>query len=90
MNAQLDRQKVALVTGVFVAGWHLIWSFFVLFGLGQTLYDFVLWAHMINLEIEVGPFNLMAAIVLLLMTFVSGYAVGWVFASVWNRLHKND
>ncbi len=84
-----NQQKTAFTFGVVLAGWHLMWSLIVALGVGQLIYDFVLWAHMIHLPIIIGPFDLQAAAVLIVMTFGVGYMMGWTFAYVWNRLHRN-
>jgi hypothetical protein len=71
------------------APWRLaFWSLLVLAGWGQPLIDFVLWMHMIHLPYVVGPFELIAALVLVLLTGLTGYAIGWFLAYVWNALHR--
>ncbi len=83
-----NPNKVGIVFAILLGGWHFVWSILVATGLGQTLYDLVLWAHMIQLAIKVGPFNLTASITLIVVTGVFGYIVGYLGASVWNRLHQ--
>jgi hypothetical protein len=84
----LDQHKAGLVVGVFVGGWHVIWSILVLIGWGQALIDFVLWAHMVHLPYIVGPFDVVPAATLIVLTTVAGYAIGWIFGFIWNRLHR--
>jgi hypothetical protein len=83
-----NPNKVGLVFGLFLGGWHLVWSLLVLSGLAQSLYDFVLWAHMIHLQITIGPFDVAAAVTLVLFTGVFGYLAGFVGAWIWNRVHR--
>jgi hypothetical protein len=83
----LNTQKTALAVGCFLGGWHLLWSLLVLIGWGQPIIDFVLWAHMVHLQYIVGPFELVAAATLIVFTFIVGYAMGWLFAALWNWLH---
>lgn len=85
---QLDQQKTALTVGLFLGGWHAIWSILVAIGVAQAFYDFILWAHMIHLALVVGPFEITASLTLIAVTFVMGYIFGYVFAYIWNRLHK--
>lgn len=85
----LNYQKTGLAVGLFLGGWHLIWSLLVLIGVGQALINFVLWAHMIHLEYIVGPFDLTAALTLVVITFIFGYFLGLAFAYIWNKLHKS-
>lgn len=84
----LDQHKAGLVAGVFIGGWHVIWSILVGIGWGQPLIDFILWAHMVHLPYIVGPFDVVAAATLIVLTTVTGYAIGWIFAFIWNRLHR--
>lgn len=83
-----NPNKVGIVFAVLLGGLHLLWSVLIALGVAQSFYDFVLWAHMIHLPLVVGPFDMTAAVVLVLMTAVMGYLVGNVGARVWNRLHR--
>ncbi len=84
----LNKKTVAFTVGLFLGGWHLVWSILVALGAGQLLYDFILWAHMIHLPVIVGPFDLAASITLIIVTSCVGYVFGWMFAHLWNRLHQ--
>ena len=84
----LSPTKTALAVGVFLGSWHLIWSLLVALNWGQPLYDFILWAHMIHLKLTIGPFVLSAATVLVVVTFLIGCAIGYVFAVIWNWFHR--
>jgi len=84
----LNVHTTGLVVGIFLGGWHLIWSVLVLLGVGQPLIDFVLWAHMIHLPYVVGPFELGASATLVIVTFLFGCAIGYAFAWIWNWLHR--
>lgn len=83
-----NPNKVGLVFGVVLGGWHLVWSILVLLGVAQWLYDFILWAHMIHLPITVGPFEGTAALTLVVVTAIVGYIFGYIGALVWNRFHR--
>ncbi|OGG56933.1 hypothetical protein A3D71_02495 [Candidatus Kaiserbacteria bacterium RIFCSPHIGHO2_02_FULL_55_20] len=84
----LNTNKAGLTVGLFIGGLHAVWSVLVLSGFAQTLYDFILWAHMIHLPIIIGPFEVTAAITLVIVTFLMGYAFGYAFAYLWNWLHR--
>ena len=84
----LSPAKTAVIVGVFLGGLHLIWSLLVALNWGQPLYDFVLWAHMIHLQLTIGPFNLVAATTLVVITFLVGCVMGYVFALLWNWFHR--
>jgi len=83
----LNQHKTGLVVGVLIGAWHLAWSALVWTGWGQPLIDFILWAHMIHLQYVVGPFDAKASALLVVVTALAGYALGWLFALVWNRVH---
>ncbi len=83
----LNTNKTALTVGLFLGGWHLLWSILIALGIAQPLYDFILWAHMVHMQILIGPFELKAAILLVIATFIIGYVFGWIFATIWNKLH---
>jgi hypothetical protein len=79
---------VGLVFAFLLGGCHLVWSLLVAAGLGQLLYDFILWAHMIHLAVKIGPFDLTASITLIVVTTILGYAIGYIASLVWNRMHR--
>ncbi len=88
MQHHLSPGKTALAVGVFLGGWHVIWSLLVALNWAQPLYDFILWAHMIHLQLTIGPFDLVAAATLVVVTSLLGCVIGSVFAVVWNTFHK--
>ncbi len=88
MDHHLNPQKAAITVGLFIGGWHLVWSLLVAFGWAQPLVDFVLWMHMISLPYVVRPFDVSAAITLIILTTVAGYIFGLIFARIWNRMHR--
>lgn len=85
---RIEPKKAALSLGLFLGGWHLVWSVLVALGVGQAMIDFIFWAHMIHVDYVVGPFEPGACITLIIVTFIVGYVFGWCFAVIWNRLHK--
>ena len=84
----ISPNKVGLVIGTLIGGWHLVWSLLVLLGWAQRIIDFIFWAHMIQPVYVVKSFNLVAAITLIVITAVTGYTFGFVGAVIWNRLHR--
>jgi hypothetical protein len=85
---QLNPRKVGIALGFLVSGFHLVWSVLVALGWGQMLTDFILWAHMMHMEYVVGPFDLVASVTLVVVTFFVGLVMGYGFATIWNRLHR--
>ncbi len=83
-----NPNKVGLVFGALIGGWHLLWSLLVLLGWAQPLIDFIFWAHMIKSIYVVKAFDPIAALTLLVITFISGYVFGFVGAILWNKIHQ--
>ena len=83
----MNRNKVGLVFAALLGGVHLLWSLLVFTGVAQVFYDFILWAHMVHLDLVVGPFDFTAAVTLVIMTAVMGYVIGYIGAWVWERIH---
>jgi hypothetical protein len=85
---ELNQQKVALTLGLFAAGIHVVWSLLVVLSWAQPILDFIFWLHMVENPYKVAQFNPLAALYLIIVTFVVGYFVGWIFSWLWNKLHK--
>jgi hypothetical protein len=83
-----NQNKVGLVFGTLVGGLHLVWSILVLLNLAQPLVDFSLWAHMVHVPATIGPFEPTAAATVVIVAACVGYAVGYIGATIWNRIHK--
>jgi hypothetical protein len=83
-----NPNKVGLVVGALIGGWHLLWALLVLLGWAQPIIDFIFWAHMIQPVYVVKPFNPLAAITLIVITAVLGYVFGFAGALIWNKLHR--
>jgi len=84
---KLNTNKTGLVLGTIVGGMHVMWSLLLLVGWAQPLVTFILWAHMVQIGYVLGPFDIKASVTLILVTAVVGYAVGFAFATFWNKLH---
>jgi hypothetical protein len=83
-----NPNKVGLVVGALIGGWHLLWSLLVLIGWAQPILDFIFWAHMIKPVYFVKPFDPLAAVTLFVITAVIGYVFGSLGAIIWNGLHR--
>ncbi len=88
MDHHLNPTKAALTIGLFIGGAHLVWSLLVALGWAQPLVDFVLWMHMVNMPYVVKPFDIGAATTLIIVTTIVGYILGFIFARIWNRMHR--
>lgn len=86
---KLNKNEVGLVLGAVTALAHLVWLILVGAGLAQGLLDWILDLHRIEPVFTVMPFAWGQAILLLIVTAVVGYVVGWVLAAVWNSLRRS-
>lgn len=85
---ETNCHKAGLALGGLLGIWHLLWALLVAVGLAQPLLDFMLDLHFLRNPYVVEPFRIGTAALLVIVTAVVGYAFGWVFASIWNRLQK--
>jgi hypothetical protein len=83
-----NPNKIGLVIGALIGGWHLFWSLLVAVGWAQPFIDFIFWAHMIRSIYAVKAFEPVAALTLIVITSVIGYVFGCVGAVLWNRMHR--
>ncbi len=84
----LNPTKTGLAVGKLVGGLHLIWVILVALGWAQALATFSMWAHMVSVPVIVRPFDLVAAVTVVVVAAVIGYVIGHVFAKIWNYLHR--
>lgn len=85
---KLKLGGTAMVLGIFVALMHAIWMLMIYLGLAQIYLNWIFGLHLITNPYKVLPFNFGTALTLIIVTFIVGYIMGWVFAFIWNRLHK--
>jgi hypothetical protein len=81
-----NPNRVGLVFGALIGGWHVCWSLLVLLGWAQPIIDFIFWAHMIRAIYVVKAFDPLAAGTLIIVAAVSGYVFGYIGAVIWNKL----
>lgn len=81
---KLDQNKTALSLGIFIALMHVGWVVLVAIGLAQKLMDFIYNLHFLNNPFNVMSFDLATSAILIIITFVVGYVMGWFFALIWN------
>lgn len=88
MSGHIGVAKAGLVIGLLAGGWHVCWSILVAIGIAQPVIDFVFWMHFIKPVYVIEPFELGRAAVLVVVTGLLGFAIGSVFALVWNASRK--
>lgn len=84
----INPGRAGLVFGALIGGWHVLWSILVLLRWAQPLIDFIFWIHFVKPVYMVEEFSLGRAAMLIIVTAVVGYVVGFCFAHLWNRIHK--
>ncbi len=85
---KLNPNKTGLALGGLLSLWHAAWAALVALGLAQALLNFVFSIHFLANPYLVREFSLGVALTLVVVTFAVGYILGWVFAMIWNKLHK--
>ncbi|HEY4500698.1 MAG TPA: DUF5676 family membrane protein [Candidatus Paceibacterota bacterium] len=88
MNQHLNPNKTGIALGALVGGLHLVWSVLVALGWAQALVNFSQWAHMVSIPVVIQPFNLSAAVTVIVVAAIVGYVIGSIFARIWNHAHK--
>jgi hypothetical protein len=88
MGTNIQPNKAGLALGLLIGGWHLTWALLVATGWAQPFSDFIFWLHFIKPIYVIGPFNAGVAALLVGITAVMGYVLGYAFAMLWNWVHK--
>lgn len=87
----MSKNGLGLVVGLFLALLHFIWSILVAI-MPETIQNFFLWVfslHHIAIPFAiVTPFVLSRAIVLVILTFITGYITGWVLGALRQMIMK--
>lgn len=80
----IDPTSAGLCLGTLTGACHLMWSLLVAVGWAQPLINFVFKLHFIEPVYRVTPFELGSATLLVVITTLSGFAFGYIFAQLWN------
>jgi len=88
----LGKNKTGLSLGILFAVVHAVWALAVAVMKGplQTFLDWVFKLHSIEPVWVLTSFNWLNALLLVIITFVFGYILGWVFALADNLHHKTE
>lgn len=87
---KLNSTSNGVVLGLFTGSIHLLWVLLVVLGLAQPLLDFIYSMHFLSNPFTVQAFSFWYALVLIVLSTVVGYLVGWVLSVLWNNFHKNS
>lgn len=85
---KLNPQKTALAVGVFAGLLHAVRGIIVALGWAPALISWMLDLHFLNNPFTVQPFDFVKWVTLVVVTTAIGYAAGYIFATVWNKVNK--
>lgn len=66
---------------------HGCWALLVATGWAQAYIDFIFKLHFIRLDLKIEPFQLGTAVLLVSITALIGYVLGWLIAIIWKKVH---
>ena len=72
--------------GTFIGLVHLVWALFVAMGIAADKIKFALGMHFLSVPFQVLPFSWKGALMLIVLSSISGYIVGVVFSFIWNKV----
>ena len=84
----INPLKAGVTFGALLGACHFFWALLVALGWAQPLIDFVFWMHLIQPVFVIRPFSLPAAAALVVFTSIAGFVIAFLFAVLWNRLHR--
>ena len=80
----LNGNKLGFILGVMCSAWHAAWTGLVATGQAQAVLDKAMSLHFITHEYAVTAFDPVKAGILVAASFVLPYALGLIFATIWN------
>ena len=84
----IHPNRAGIALGAVLGAWHLLWAAVVALGYAPALLNFVLRLHFLQISYKVFAFNAVTALTLVVATAIMGYAMGYVFALIWNKIRE--
>jgi hypothetical protein len=84
----VNPNRVGLVFGALLSGWHFLWALLVAVGWAQSVINFFFWIHFLKPPYTVVGFNAGVALILIFVTGAIGYATGYILGLLWNWIHR--
>lgn len=84
----MNAKKVGLALGTLIALVHLVWVSIVRLGFGDNILGGIMRLHFINCPAVITPFSIGTAVFLVIIAFIAGYILGWLFAVFYNYYDK--
>ncbi|MBI2630219.1 hypothetical protein HYW76_03890 [Candidatus Pacearchaeota archaeon] len=86
----MNKNRTGLIIGILFAVIHAVWALCVAIA-SESLQQFMDWIfvlHSIEPVLRITAFSFMNSILLVIVTFIFGYILGWIFALIWNNIIK--
>jgi hypothetical protein len=83
---RIDARQCGLTLGFLIGGAHLAWAALVATGAAAWVMSFIFRLHFIRPPFEIDGFDPTVAALLVGLTGLGGFVVGWLFAAIWNGL----
>ena len=84
----MNPNKIGFTLGSLAALVHLVWAIIVKLGFGSNVLGGIMRLHFISCPAAITPFSIGTAIFLVILTFIGGYVLGWLFATFYNYYDK--
>ncbi len=85
---KISANKVGLAVGGLFAVIHAVWALMVSGGIAKPFMDWILSLHFMSFQYSMTPFSLGTAVMLVIVTAVLGYIMGFVLGWLWNVVHR--
>jgi hypothetical protein len=84
----MNANKIGLTLGSLLALVHLVWAILVRLGFGDNILGGIMRLHFISCPAAITQFSIGTAIFLIVVAFIAGYVLGWLFAAFYNYYDK--
>lgn len=85
---KINKNSAGIAVGLFFGLAHLGWAILVAINLAKPFMDWILGLHFMTLKYTMNPFSIVTALLLVIVTFVVGYVIGWCLSALWNKFVK--
>ena len=83
-----NKVKLGLTVGIFLGAAHLLWAICILIGIAKPFMDWMLSMHFMSFVWNVLTFNVLYALILVVVTFVCGFIYGWLLGWIYSWYDK--
>ncbi len=83
---RISPVQAGVTLGALFAAMHATWIVLVAAGLGDTAFTLLTGAHFVSVEYTIVALDPVATVTGIVGAFVSGLAIGGLFAAIWNTV----